>query len=376
MRLPGALLGTPIDWNIVVVGAWNVAILTPEGIARRLFNLEPGTPIEVQVAMDVGAPIRVRHDNIIVQPSPTSLVITPQAHYINIAAVRSLKDTAAHIFERAIRPVSSGVFRKSDGATAKDLLHRIFNQNEQALGLFFFTLMLILGLEIILLHFFRIAIAMRAEHYEVLLKARTGGLDPAFQAKFGWLVGNLYSRAATPDWADFEGGKDDLEQLESEYLKEHISGHGPTWVDDELIVAGQKNNVDFDGFDGSGLIEELEQYRPLPSIEKLSREVADQAKNVLKINPHTKKQVDEVFNNRGDHLFSLFEKHLQLGKEDADGDARAGDALSSPEVKDAIIQSLHEIKEEIIDMLSISDENLEKLANRLKNNGKIKKLLK
>ncbi|MCG7946176.1 MAG: hypothetical protein N0C84_07505 [Candidatus Thiodiazotropha taylori] len=76
--MPGALRGTPIDWNIVVVGAWNVAILTPEGIARRLFNLEPGTPIQVQVAMDVGAPIRVRHDNIIVQPSPTSLVITPQ----------------------------------------------------------------------------------------------------------------------------------------------------------------------------------------------------------------------------------------------------------------------------------------------------------
>jgi hypothetical protein len=76
--LPGALLGTPIDWNIVVVGAWNVAILTPEGIARRLFRLDPDTPIEVQVAMDVGAPIRVRHDNIIVQPSPTSLVVTPQ----------------------------------------------------------------------------------------------------------------------------------------------------------------------------------------------------------------------------------------------------------------------------------------------------------
>ncbi|MCG7946178.1 MAG: hypothetical protein N0C84_07515 [Candidatus Thiodiazotropha taylori] len=301
---------------------------------------------------------------------------SPKAHYINIAAVRSLKDTAAHIFERAIRPVSNGVFRKSDRATAKDLLHRIFNQNEQALGLFYFHPDADIGLGDHSVAFLRIAIAMRAEHYEVLLKARTGGLDPAFQAKLGWLVGNLYSRAATPDWADYEGGKDELKQLESEYLKEQIPGHGPTWVDDELIVAGQQNNVNFDGFDSSGLIEELEQYRPLPSIEKLIREVADQAKNALKINPHTKKQVDEVFNNRGDHLFSLFEKHLQLSEEDADGDTRTGDALSSPEVKDAIIQSLHELKEAIIDMLSVSDENLEKLANRLKNNGKIKKLLK
>jgi hypothetical protein len=301
---------------------------------------------------------------------------SPKAHYINIAAVRSLKDTAAHIFERAIHPVSNGVFRKSDRATAKDLLHRIFNQNEQALGLFYFHPDGDIGLGDHSVAFLRIAIAMRAEHYEVLLKARAGGLKPAVQAKLGWLVGNLYSRAATPDWADYEGGKGELEQLESEYLKEQIPGHGPTWVDDELIVAGQKNNIDFDDFDSSSLIKELEQYRPLPSIEKLSREVADQAKNALKINPHTKKQVDEVFNNRGDHLFSLFEKQLQLGKEDADGETNTEDVLSSSEVKDAIMESLNALKEEILCMLSVSDEKLEKLVNRLKQNGKIKKLLK
>lgn len=100
--MPGALPGTPVDWNIVIAGAWNVAILTPEGVARRLFNLEPGTPVEVQVAVDVGAPIRVRHENIIVQPSPTSLVITPQdptpealANSVTIAtrALKSLPET-------------------------------------------------------------------------------------------------------------------------------------------------------------------------------------------------------------------------------------------------------------------------------------------
>lgn len=100
--MPGALPGTPVDWNIVIAGAWNVAILTPEGVARRLFNLEPGTPVEVQVAVDVGAPIRVRHENIIVQPSPTSLVITPQdptpevlANSVTIAtrALTSLPET-------------------------------------------------------------------------------------------------------------------------------------------------------------------------------------------------------------------------------------------------------------------------------------------
>ncbi len=76
--MPEELLGKPVDWNIVVAGAWNVAILTPEGIATRLFELEPNTPIEVQVAVDVRAPIRVKYEDILIQPSPTSLVITPQ----------------------------------------------------------------------------------------------------------------------------------------------------------------------------------------------------------------------------------------------------------------------------------------------------------
>jgi hypothetical protein len=70
--------GTPTDWNIVIVGAWNLAILTPEGIARRLFELEPETPVEVQVSLDGRAPIRVKYENILVQPSPASLIVTPQ----------------------------------------------------------------------------------------------------------------------------------------------------------------------------------------------------------------------------------------------------------------------------------------------------------
>jgi len=96
--LPELELGTPVDWNIVIAGAWNIAILTPEGIAKRLFNLDSGTPVEVQVAVNVRAPIQVKYDDIIVQPAPSSLVILPQTSSpelleksVNIAK-RALKD--------------------------------------------------------------------------------------------------------------------------------------------------------------------------------------------------------------------------------------------------------------------------------------------
>jgi hypothetical protein len=300
----------------------------------------------------------------------------PKAHYINIAAVRSLKDTAAHIFERVVRPVSNGVFRKSDRATAKDLLHRIFNQNEQTLGLFYFHPDADIGLGDHSVAFLRIVIALRVEHYEVLLKARTGGLGPAFQAKLGWLVGNLYSRAATPDWSDYNGGQSELEYLEAEYLKEQIPGHGPIWVDDELILAGQSNNIDFDDFDSASLLNELEQYRPLPSIEKLAGEVIEQAKNVLTVNLYTRKQIDEVFDSKAKPLFELYENQLKQSVEAVGDDAQKESENSTEVVKETIKQSLVELKEEMINLLSVSDDKLNKLSNRLRNNGKVKKLLK
>jgi len=42
----------PSDWSAVVIGRWNRAILTPRGIAQRVFRLPEGTPIQVLVPID------------------------------------------------------------------------------------------------------------------------------------------------------------------------------------------------------------------------------------------------------------------------------------------------------------------------------------
>lgn len=68
---------TALDWNVVIAGAWNTAILTPKGIAKRLFQLED-TPVEVLVELEFRSPIRVKYQNIVVQPSSSSLIISPE----------------------------------------------------------------------------------------------------------------------------------------------------------------------------------------------------------------------------------------------------------------------------------------------------------
>jgi hypothetical protein len=63
----------PTNWNIIISGAWNLAILTPNGISRRLFDLPAGTPMEVQIAIDEPGSYRVQHEGVIVTPSPRQL---------------------------------------------------------------------------------------------------------------------------------------------------------------------------------------------------------------------------------------------------------------------------------------------------------------
>lgn len=66
----------PFEWNVVIVGSWNEAILTPDGIRKRLYQLPEGTPVEIQVAVDRPAPHRVHYNGLTVTPSSSVLVIS------------------------------------------------------------------------------------------------------------------------------------------------------------------------------------------------------------------------------------------------------------------------------------------------------------
>jgi len=63
----------------VIVARWNRAILTPSGIARRLFGLDRGTPVEVRVPVDHYGPYQIKHGGIVVIPADDRLIVQPDA---------------------------------------------------------------------------------------------------------------------------------------------------------------------------------------------------------------------------------------------------------------------------------------------------------
>ncbi len=65
----------PHDWNVLVLGYWNPAILTARGIAKELFRVPENTPIAVEIPMDAAGPQRVRYQGLIVSLLGNRLMI-------------------------------------------------------------------------------------------------------------------------------------------------------------------------------------------------------------------------------------------------------------------------------------------------------------
>ncbi|MCG7931485.1 MAG: hypothetical protein N0E44_15720 [Candidatus Thiodiazotropha lotti] len=201
-----------------------------------------------------------------------------KANYISIATVRPLSQVSLKLISNTVTPVAPGRFPKSEKLKAKQLFERIFNQNEQSLGLFYLHEDADLSIGEGAVALLRVTIAVKAEHYDRLLEARVGRLQPAFQAKLGWLLGNLYNRPATPDWADHDGGGEVVERLIKAYLNPSSdSGDSSVaWLDDVLIEHAKEQGVAVDGT----AITELETLRPPPAIEKALQAIENELATV------------------------------------------------------------------------------------------------
>jgi len=68
----------PFNWGVVILGAWNRAILVPAWIGRFIFELQEGTQLQVEVPLDVWGPWRVMHRGVAVVAQASGLEIAAQ----------------------------------------------------------------------------------------------------------------------------------------------------------------------------------------------------------------------------------------------------------------------------------------------------------
>lgn len=170
----------------------------------------------------------------------------PTASHISIVPVRSLKAVWLRM-TKTLRCHMGGRFFDAKGKDqARQLFDRIVDQNETSLGLFYLHPDGQIGIGDPSVAFLRLGVALRASHYDMLLDARTASLTPEFRAKFGWLLGNLYSRAASRDWDDDNDGKKEIRELKKSFVDGKYFDEPPVWVDAHKAKAAKAAKIDFD----------------------------------------------------------------------------------------------------------------------------------
>jgi hypothetical protein len=122
------------------------------------------------------------------------------ARYIAIAPVRPFKVVVHREFDDKLKQIDVGDPYASSRTKSEveRFLARLFNNNEAPY--FYLEAEHGAGLYEAMCSVLALPIALKAEHYETLLGARLIGIDEAFQAKLGWLLGQLYSRVGTRDF--------------------------------------------------------------------------------------------------------------------------------------------------------------------------------
>ena len=170
-----------------------------------------------------------------------------KSRYITIAAVRSLD----LIVRRAIESFTNQTIFKNKvfcSEVHKKSLKEVFNKllNNNDTNHFFLESSPDHELTQRCCTQLHLSISIRAnEHFDTCLNAKRLELSESFQAKLGWLVGNLYSRVATEDYVP--GAIPDETAYES-YRNELIDGY-VAWVRETDFPQFKKLAVGADNID-------------------------------------------------------------------------------------------------------------------------------
>ena len=198
--------------------------------------------------------------------------------YLSIAVIRPLEAVIHDLLSIVCRTAGTGVYFKETKGAGRQLLERLFNQNEQSLGLFYLHPDVSAGIAIPSISLLRVSVTLRVDHYQILKEARRGRLSSEFRSKLGWLVGNLYSRIGTQDWFENSERNKALNILIKQFLDAEEEAYGLLWVPENWVKAANEKGVQLEKLDRDQIGPVLEAHKP-PSAKS---QVIDNAIRVLK----------------------------------------------------------------------------------------------
>jgi hypothetical protein len=189
---------------------------------------------------------------------------------INLCVVRELRAIAGRLLELYCGSDIPTVFLKEARNEGRMFLERTINQNEQAVGLFYLHPDADAGVATPCVAMLRIAIALHTMHYDTIRESRRGRLKEGFQAKLGWLIGNLYSRVGTEDWSEPKERKREQRKIVDQTFD---SLPGIKWASSEAVARATKGGFSIEGKIADDISNELDAFEPPPLDKQVLGEI-------------------------------------------------------------------------------------------------------
>jgi len=219
------------------------------------------------------------------------------AKYISLAAVlpfdKVIKIETSKYQKDKIEELFS-VFDKSQRTYLYNFIDSLLNNNQKEF--FYLHEDNELGLPECCCAVLRLSIAIRAnEHYDICLKAKFLELETEFRAKLGWLIGNIYSRVGTKDWAP-----DCITQNEFKSMINTILDKELYWIDKErLILLKEKivrDGIDINKIDREAILSIAQNIKVPSKKDKILNVIEDKLKssNILKDDRNLNKLLSRI----------------------------------------------------------------------------------
>ncbi|MFN8138960.1 MAG: hypothetical protein U0R49_04090 [Fimbriimonadales bacterium] len=100
---------SPENWNVLVVGDWNPAILTPEFISSKLLGKSPGEAVELRVNIAFPGSYQIVQPQVLISPSARAFEVScATADEVALSAAREVAAKALDVLDRT--PVRAAGF--------------------------------------------------------------------------------------------------------------------------------------------------------------------------------------------------------------------------------------------------------------------------
>ena len=202
------------------------------------------------------------------------------SRYITLAPIRPLKVALLREIGKYQDSLSKagGVCTIKVKPRIEQFLERLLNNNEPEY--FYLHEEPSLGFPNRSCAFLQLAISIKSEeHYNACVASRILSLEDVFQAKLGWLVGNIYSRVGTKDWAPDFKSNSEFKKMINDILDKKI-----VWLDSgkikELKKYIKKKDIEEDELQQPDILKMAEEIH-LPTEKEKKRYVLESIKNIL-----------------------------------------------------------------------------------------------